>query len=355
MSLRRWVTETVPDACSAWLLRAYRRPLRFLLTAVVLPLVLLFATVHAIHIALWQRHILHNLHVTARLASEIVDETLEETLRFGRLTASHREFTAAVQARDADALRRQLEEAISFLPRVDRALVADPDGHVISAYPATPDGLEPPVSGEEPFESARRGGWHPYVSAVYLRQAEPIEKVVSVVLPLEAGGQVVGVLQLQHRVETVKAWLQKLRVEPEGFLYVTDHRDQLVVFPFQVLAGTPKVVADWPPVAAPLGASGTSLRFEDSKHRPWLAGVHPVGETGWRVVAVQPERAALRVLDQLLLLMGSVVFLLALLLSAFAMRWARLQDSTMQLLRQNTKLLKQMQQKRTLGRKEGEE
>src|SRR6185295_7737927 len=74
MSLRRWVTETVPDAFSGWLLGAYRRPLRFLLTVVILPLVILFATVHAIHVSLWQRHILHNLHVTARLAAEIVDE-----------------------------------------------------------------------------------------------------------------------------------------------------------------------------------------------------------------------------------------------------------------------------------------
>jgi len=135
---------------------------------------------------------------------------------------------------------------------------------------------------------------------------------------------------------------------------VTDHHDQLVVFPFQVLPGKPKVVSDWPQVAVELSESGTSLRFEDSKHRPWLAGAHPVGATGWRVVAVQPERAALRVLDRLLLLMGLVVGVLALLLVLFSVRWAQLQESTLQLLRQNTKLLKQLQQKRTIGRKEDE-
>ena len=133
--------------------------------------------------------------------------------------------------------------------------------------------------------------------------------------------------------------------------YVTDHHDQLVVYPFQVLPGKPKVVSDWPPVAQPLSPEGASLSFADRKGRRWLAGVHPVGTIGWRIVAVQPEEAALRVLHRVLWPMGILMGGLALLLVLLSRRWAQLQESSMNLLRQNTKLLKQLQQRKTLDKK----
>ena len=105
----------------------------------------------------------------------------------------------------------------------------------------------------------------------------------------------------------------------------------------------------WPPVAEPLGPDGAELVFRgEHSGKRWLAGVYPIGGTGWRVVAVQPEAAALRILSQALWPMGVLVGLLAGLLIILSLRWARLQNSTMVLLRQNTKLLKQMQQRRTL-------
>ena len=128
-----------------------------------------------------------------------------------------------------------------------------------------------------------------------------------------------------------------------------DHRSQLVVYPFQVLPGKPRVVADWPPVAHPLTASGATLVFRDARTgRRWLAGVAAVSDTGWRVVAVQPERAALRILYRLMWPLGILAAFLAALLVAFSIRWARLQAFSLRLLQQNTKMLKQMQQGKTL-------
>jgi hypothetical protein len=152
-------------------------------------------------------------------------------------------------------------------------------------------------------------------------------------------------------VEEVKSWLQKIRVDTEGFLYVVDHHQQLVVYPFQILPGKPKVVADWPPVAQPLTDTGSTLAFRDRRTgRQWLAGVHPIGAIGWRVVAVQPEGAALRVLYRTLWFLGVVVAALALLLMAVSLRWAKVQESSLRLLQQNTKLLRDLQQQQTLQR-----
>ena len=166
----------------------------------------------------------------------------------------------------------------------------------------------------------------------------------------------IELIQVQHRVEEVKSWLQKIRVEPDGFLYVVDHRDQLVIFPFQVLPGKPRVVSDWPPVAHPLTADGAALAFTDRRGgRRWLAGAFPIGTIGWRVVAVQPEASALRVLHRVLWPLGILVGLLALILVAVSMRWAQVQSLSLRLLRQNTKLLKQQQQRSTLDRLGGKD
>jgi hypothetical protein len=104
-------------------------------------------------------------------------------------------------------------------------------------------------------------------------------------------------------------------------------------------------------VAAPLtDPAGTTLVFHnDRDNSQWLAGIAPVGDTGWRVVAVQPERAALRVLRQMLWPMGLVVGVLGVLLFGISLRWAKVQQSSLLLLRQNTKILRQLQQRKTLG------
>jgi len=47
--LRELFTETLPSAFAAWLLAAYRRPLTFLLSLVVLPLVIIFFITHNIN------------------------------------------------------------------------------------------------------------------------------------------------------------------------------------------------------------------------------------------------------------------------------------------------------------------
>jgi hypothetical protein len=190
---------------------------------------------------------------------------------------------------------------------------------------------------------------------VYLADGPSMEKHVAVVSPLALGDGLPGVLHIQYRIETVKSWMQKLRVEPAGFLYVTDQQQQLVVFPFQVLRGRPKPVGDWTPVAVDLPPDGAALVFRHPRTAErWLAGVHPVGTpgdsgarpTGWRVVAVQPEAAALRLVRRLFDLLAVVVLALVLVVGGVGLRWLQLHALTLRLLRQHAKLLHQGRQSR---------
>jgi hypothetical protein len=316
---------------------------------VIVPLVLIVAVTYGMTVSLARQQALNHLSINARLAAEIIEETLEETFRFARIIAAQPGFASAIVRRDQQGLTRSLQDALPFIPRVDLASVVTLQGEVLASYPLQPEAVGRDVSQEEPFLGVQLGQWHPYVSAIYLRRDPRLEKVVTLVFPVTDGTTVVGLLHLQHQVEEVKSWLQKIRVDQEGFLYVVDHHDQLVVYPFQVLPGEPKVVTDWPTVRLPLSAEGRTLSFVDQKRaKRWLAGIHPIGQTGWRVVAVQPDRAVLEVVWRVFWVLGVLVALLAVIALAISVQWAKLQAFSMRLLRQNAKLLKQLQQRRTL-------
>ena len=345
-----WFTVRIPELFSAWLWRTFRRPRRFLFLVVMLPMVAVVVATHQLNVALTRRQALHNLAVTARLGAQIVQETLDATLRAQRILLAQPGFSSAVQRSDRQQLTQLLRNALPYIPRVDLVIVLNAQGDVVASYPEdqAPPGKH--LGDRDPFLGGRNQ-LEPYVSAVYLRDGPQVEKVVGVVYPVVHGGAVVGLLQFQHRVEDVKSWLQSIRVDPDGFLYVVDHHQQLVVHPMQVLPGEPLLVSHWPPVAAPLPSDSAALRYRDAAtRRVWLSGLAPVGFTGWRVVAVQPEASALQSVRRVFWTLSLLVVLLLAGLVGISLRWAQLHAFCLRLLRQNTKLLKQLQQLRTLER-----
>jgi len=351
-SFRIWLTVTVPRSISAWMLRSYRRPLGLFLGLILIPLSIIIGVTYQSHTSLWRKQLLDNLQVSARLGAEIMSETFEETFGFQRMLVSSPGFAAAVvEGRSAD-VSGQIEKSLRFIRRVDAALVLNLKGEVIAAVPSRDDLTGENIAYDEPFQGSRKRQWAQYVSGVYLHEGEIIEKVVGLVMPITSSdGRVVGLLQVQHRIEQIKSWLQKLRVEPGGFLYVVDHLDRLVVFPYQLAAGEPMVVSDWPPVAFSVSAEGGSLVFTNAKSgKRWLAAVHPVGDTGWRVVAVQRERAALKTLHRMFAILGSLVLILALLVGTVGMRWLKLHAFSLNLLKDNAKVMKELHQRRLLDR-----
>lgn len=334
-------------------LSAYRRPWPFLIVLIVFPLCLVLWLTYRSSLSLTRQQALHNLHTIARLASEIVDQTLQETLRFEELLAAQPEFVKALKRGDRVSLTQRIYEILPFSLRVDAVIVLTTKGEILATSPNALESVGLFVTTDEPFHRMQKNGWQPYISGVYLRAGPQIEKVVSVIIPIRDDESVIGLLQVQHRVETVKSWLQKIRLEPEGFLYVVDHQNQLVVYPYQILPGRPKRVDDWPPVAHPLFAEGATLLFRDPKtnHRS-LAGLHPIGTTGWRVVATQPEQAALETLQRMFRSLLLVMLFLCAFMAMVSWRWARVHACSLELLRRNTLLLKQLQQRRILKRNE---
>ncbi|MBI4341338.1 MAG: cache domain-containing protein [Candidatus Omnitrophica bacterium] len=343
------VREFLRSFFSAWLFRVYRHPLQFLLLVVVLPLLAIVVATHQASVAMARDQAMRNLRMTAQVAAEAIEATLGDAALFGRMVADEPTFLEALRRRDKAQLAMLLERALPRLPEADQAVVADSEGRILARVPVGRSREAVTMLEEDGWLGAQQGGWHPYVSAVRVRDDESLEKIVDVVLPVVRQEALFGVLKLEYRVDSVKSWIQRVRVEPEGFLYVADHHSQLVVFPFQVLPGKPKVVSDWPPVAQPLLPDGFSMAFQDTRFgRQWLAGVYPIGATGWRVVSVQPLEAVLRLLYRIFLPLGLLILLLLGLVVFVSVRWAALQALNFRLLQQNAKLLKQSQQRWTL-------
>lgn len=348
-SPHEWFTVQMPYYFSAWLWRTFRRPRRFLLLVIVTPIILVLGFTHWVNVRRARTESLQHLRVTAHLASEILEETLEGTVHLGKVLLSDPSFRNAIQRRDQQAIQRHLQEALPYIPHVDLGMVIDSEGIVIASYPGEYSLTGQNVSKHQMFQGARNA-WSPSISAVYVRSGSK-EKVVGVIQGFSLGDKTRSYLLLEHRVEEIKSWLQKVRVEPGGFLYIVDHHGQLVVHPYQLLPGEPKVVRDWPTVLEPLGETGAVLRYRDPhKRKVWLAGIHPVGTLGWRVAAVQPERAALGSLFSVFWTLSLVSGSLLVLVMALSFRWAQLHTFSLRLLRQNAKLLKQAQQRNLLER-----
>ncbi len=347
------VREYFQNAFAAWLLKVYRKPLQFLLVLVILPVVVIVGLTYQVNLSLARQQALNNLRMTAQVAAEAVSRTLDEVVLFEQMVASRPDFIDSVSRRDQAQATMLLQQTLPLLPGVDRAIVATTDGKVIAST-AELDAASlanQSISGNEAFRGAKERNWQPYVSAVHVRDEQTFEKVIDVAVPILQEGSASAVLFVEFQVDVVRSWVQKIRVEPEGFLYIVDHQSQLVVYPFQVLPGKPKRVADWPPVAQPLTAQGWGLSFQDKREaRQWLAGAFPIGEIGWRVVAVQPESAVVRLVHRVLATMGILVVILLFMVVIVSLRWAALQALNMRLLQQNAKLLKQSQQRWTLER-----
>lgn len=348
-----------PSAIPQWFLSLYRHPSALLLTLVVIPLVVICVWLYAAREQELRAREGEDLLVAARLASRIVQDELTRVREIEEAVAARPAFVEAVRRQDRADLKTSLELLLAATPMIDQVTVLDAKGRVLAEASAdgSSDVTEVPAP-PRPAESSSRGGpapppvplaWDHPVSGVYLRDQASGEKVVGVSSPIRDGERLVGLLQAQYRLEELSRWMAKLRIEPAGFVYVTDHRGHLVAYPFQLLPGAPKDVSSWAPVSVPLSAGSHLIRFHQGRRqvRAWTAAVVELEPFGWRVIAQQPDAAMLKPFRRLVWSFAFLIGVLACLLSWLIIRWASLHQATLHLLAQQAKLLKLSQQRQT--------
>lgn len=329
-----------------WFLALYRQPLAFLAALLVIPLVAILLWLYTVNERQWRAREGHDLLVAARLASRLIEEALSQTRQIQEAMAAQPAFLEALKHRDQAALMANLHLLLDITPMINRALVTDAAGRrvaEVSAASSSGAGTAPRVErldGPHP-------PWQPPVSGVYLSDQASGEKAVRVSSPIHDGQMALGLLQVQYRLQELSRWLETVRVEPAGFLYVVDQEGLLVAYPFQLLPGRPKDISGWPPVRGQASAQGTLLRFRQGQpRRPWTAAVVSLDPYGWRVIAQQPDAEMLKPFRQLIGSLTGLIVLLVGLTSLVILRWAHLHTATLRLVAQQARLLKHREQRR---------
>lgn len=324
-----------------WFLQLYRRPAALILILFVLPLLVVCAWLFLTNESQWRRREGEDLLVTARLASRILNEELDQTHHSAAALARRPEFRDAVRGRRRGDLAEALRWLADLTPMVDHVAVLDADGELL----AEPPSVTASRTGAQPLRQPLER--QPSVSGVYLRDPSSGEKVVTVSIPVIDDEGLLGAVQMQYRLEEVARWLDKVRIEPAGFVYVADQHGFLVTYPFQVMPGRPKQVGGWAPVNAETTPEGRVLRFRQGHPaRPWTAAVVRVDPYGWRVVAQQPDAVMLKPFYELVGSFVLLVSLLAAFLGWLVLRWAHLHEATLGLLAKQARLLKLSEQAR---------
>lgn len=326
---------SLPMALPWWFLTLYRRPGRFLGLVLGVPLLVACFWIYRVSERQWRVREGEDLIIAARMTGRMLEEELSRAQAVQAAIAHRPDFVRAVMQSDREAILQDLQVLLQLSPQAARILVRDREGRMLAQVTAESDPLAPSPDAWPAAEDRQ-----PAVSGVYLGDATSGEKVVGVSTPILEGRVPVGMVQTQYSLEAIARWLQRTRVGSSGFLYVVDNQGFLVAHPYQVLPGKPKNVSHWAPVAAALSADGRLVRFEDGKPaRAWTAGVVMVAPYGWRVVAQQLDAAMLAPFYHLVYAFAAVILLLAGLLAALILRWARLHETTLELLAKQTQLL----------------
>lgn len=246
-----------------------------------------------------------------------------------------REFTVAVAAvaanvRVVDSLRvaaptsEAIDAELSTLARTTggyAAFVADDAGLILAFYPEQPGIIGEDFSFRDWFQGVSKAR-RPYVSAAYRSAATGSPLVVAVSAPVLDGSRALGSLTVLWSLDSVRAVVDRARVDDGVTLVVTDQRGAPLVEEVGVDGrGQPRPVTVSAATARALTGSGTSAIVDGQ-----FAETAAVPGLGWTVTATLPVSVGLAPIaafkrNLVVALSGAILFVL--LVTALAGKFAR--------------------------------
>ena len=250
--------------------------------------------------------ILTEKRLLALLASNIVHERLNAIVDLGVSFATRPRLIEEIEKGKWEEALHVLDRVTATFPFIDRIVLYDPEAVIKADFPSDPEVLGQ-SRAENQWCKAVRKNWRPYISEVYQRGAKPRMNVIAAVFPirtvpaaagqsgLPAGeeGKVIGILQLQLKLEPFHEWIQRTDVGAGGFVYIVDQRGRIVSHP---LIDTQEVNIDFSAVPVVqkllLGRGGAEVNYNPVEKEERFAAYEPVKQYGWGVVVTQPARNA---------------------------------------------------------------
>ncbi|HLB15021.1 MAG TPA: cache domain-containing protein [Burkholderiales bacterium] len=229
----------------------------------------------------------------AGLTAVMVSEKLDRLVDIGVSLADRVRFRELIAVGRWVEASRILARVPAEFPFIDRVALFDVDGTVMGGIPDTPEVIGRSFAYRDWYRGVTRA-WKPYVSEVYRRAAAPSSNVFGVAVPIRSDRQqVLGVLLLQVRLETLLDWTRSVDVGDAGVLYVVDQRANVVFHPQLPLQGDLVDFSALPSVSEALaGRKGVREEVDPRSGDARVIAYQPVPKYGWAVIADQPARAA---------------------------------------------------------------
>lgn len=276
----------------------------------------------------------------AAISAELVSRELDQSIGLGKAVASLPGMSEAVATHDAEGVRSRLKAVVESYPNVDRIFVTDLAGVLWSDYPPAPESLGRKFSDRDWYRGVTNG-WKPYVSEVYQRYAAPKPLVVAIAVPLrDKDESLLGVVVLQHRLDSLTEWLRRIPIGHGGYVFLMDHTGTVAAHPYLDLkARFYDEYFDLPLLREGLDGRRISGSYRDPfSGVPMTVAVVPVDASRehWVVAACQPEADVDEPVRLLLLQIGSAAGLLAIMAVVVVMILGRITQRNVRLSRQLT-------------------
>jgi putative methionine-R-sulfoxide reductase with GAF domain len=228
---------------------------------------------------------------TAQEVSYLVGEHFNWSIKVGNYFVSTPVLVYSVENRDIDGITERLALLMASVPDIDRTYITSPEGILLVDYPPNPEVWGKNLSNRDWYNGVSMS-WKPYVSEVYFRDIEPRRYVVSVAIPVKNDSRVIGIVVMQHRLETVQKWVAPVRLGKTGVIYIVDKNGRVVAHPKE----DPEHPPDYSivPIVGKVirGIEGVEEVYDPVENKTMLSAYVPVPGIGMGVIAQQPAEEA---------------------------------------------------------------
>jgi putative methionine-R-sulfoxide reductase with GAF domain len=224
---------------------------------------------------------------TAREVSYLVGEHFNWSIKIGHYFVSTPMLVYSVENKDINGVTERLSRLLAAVPDIDRAYIATPEGILLVDYPWHQELWGKNLSQRDWYRGVSRD-WQPYVSEVYLREIVEPRYVVSVAIPVKNSSKVIGIVVMQHRLETIQKWVAPVRLGKSGIIYIVDKNGRLVAHPTKDPTLQPDNYSSIQVVNKVLtGKEGVDNTYDPFENKTMLFAYVPVIGMGMGVIAQQ--------------------------------------------------------------------
>lgn len=226
---------------------------------------------------------------TAREVSYLVGEHFNWSIKIGNYFVSTPMLVYSVENKERNGAAERLARLMKSVPDIDRAYITTQEGILWVDYPANPDIWGLNLSHRDWYKGVSRN-WQPYISEVYFRDVEPKRYVVSVAIPVKNESRVIGILVMQHRLETIQKWVAPVRLGRSGIIFIVDKNGRMMAHPTEDV-NQPPDYSTMPVVEKVIkGMEGVERGYDPVENETMLSAYVPV--MGMGVIAQQPAEEA---------------------------------------------------------------